>query len=213
MLNVITKLSTTKAICLCSSCDNEYTCNFYDARKSPVGHLCKPCKSIILNMSETDLTQEKLCKVFTYDEVSGELRYAIDTFQKRKEDLATYPHNQGYLSVSIGKKQYLAHRIIWIMQTGVEPKQIDHIDHNRSNNSWTNLREITSRQNQLNMGKSSSNTSGYTGVRIIPSGNYAAYIMVNRKQVSLGTYPTIEEAAEARAKANKHYGFHGNHGK
>ena len=36
--------------------------------------------------------------------------------------------------------------------------------------------------------------------------------MVNRKQISLGTYTTKEEAVFARKQAEIKYGFHVNHG-
>lgn len=54
----------------------------------------------------------------------------------------------------------------------------------------------------------STNTSGYTGIKIRhnKSGDtYVARIMVRGKQINLGTYATIEEAADARKKAEKKY--------
>jgi len=62
------------------------------------------------------------------------------------------------------------------------------------------------------MGIRKNNSSGVQGVRILPSGKFCAYIMVNRKQISLGSYETIEEAATARKDAEALYGFHENHG-
>jgi hypothetical protein len=92
------------------------------------------------------------------------------------------------------------------------PTQIDHINHIRDDNRWVNLRNVIHRANQLNTSLSSNNTSGFNGVRILPSGRYSAFIMVQRKQISLGTYDTLEEAIAARQAANSKYGFHVNHG-
>ena len=114
--------------------------------------------------------------------------------------------------MSIGGKEYLAHRVIWMMQTGEWPVQIDHIDHDRSNNRWLNMRDVGSRENQMNMRLRRNNTSGVQGVRKLPSGKYQAFIMVNRKQVGLGSYKTLDEAAAARKAADVKYGFHVNHG-
>lgn len=207
---ILEKLSKFKVKCECSQCNSIYECNLYDARKSRIGHLCKQCTHIIVNLKE--LTKENLNAIFIYDKVTGDLRHKLDTVKGISGDLATYPHSQGYLTVVIGCKEYLAHRVIWFMETGVWPEQVDHQDHNRSNNAWLNLQETTSRGNQLNMSKNRNNTSGHTGVRILPSGKYHAYIMVNRKQIPLGTYDLLDVAIKARKDAEIKYGFHVNHG-
>jgi hypothetical protein len=56
------------------------------------------------------------------------------------------------------------------------------------------------------------NSSGVNGVRILPSGKFNSHIMVQGKQISLGTYNTLEEAASARKQADQLYDFHPNHG-
>lgn len=158
------------------------------------------------------VTQADLLDVFDYNEHTGEIRRKWTTSQGDKGDLATYKHNEGYLQLTIGRKEYLAHRVIWFMKTGRWPIQVDHEDHDRTNNVWKNLREVPSRINQMNMGKKRTNTSGTTGVRVLPSGKFCAYIMVQRKQISLGSYDTLEEAVLARKSAEAQYGFHANHG-
>lgn len=205
------KLSKFKALCECAQCSSEFECNFYEARKSRVGHLCRTCKERIISL--TDFTQEDILAVFDYDEETGALTHKLDTLRSCKGDEATYPHSQGYLTVSIGGKEYLAHRVIWFMKTGCWPDQVDHEDHVRSNNRWKNLREVLGRDNQKNMSLKSSNYSGVTGVRILPSGKFNAHIMVNRKQISLGSYIQLEDAVQARKAAEHKYGFHTNHGR
>ena len=64
----------------------------------------------------------------------------------------------------------------------------------------------------MNMSKKRNNTSGHTGVRVLPSGKYYAYIMVNRKQIPLGSYDLLDVAIKARKDAEIKYGFHVNHG-
>lgn len=46
-------------------------------------------------------------------------------------------------------------------------------------------------------------TTGHKGVSLLPSGKYRAYIYFKRKQYYLGLYESVEDAAEARAKAEK----------
>ena len=205
-----TKLSKFKALCICSRCASDFECNFYEAKKSRVGHLCRPCKERLISLRNP--TQNDLLELFHYDEMTGMLTHKLDTLRSSAGDVATYPHSQGYLSVLIGGKEYLAHRVIWFMKTGQWPDQVDHEDHDRSNNRWGNLRDIAGRDNQKNMSKKRSNSSGVTGVRILPSGKFSAYITVNRKQIQLGSYPEMEKAIQARKGAELRYGFHVNHG-
>lgn len=207
---IIKKLSKFRAECICARCATTFVCSFYGARKSPIGHLCGICKNRIVSL--TSFTQQDLLNVFTYNEHTGILKHKFDTASGMQSDIVGYKHSQGYLSTSVGKKAYLLHRLIWFMKTGNWPNQIDHIDHDRSNNRWKNLREVKSRDNQLNCSKSCNNTSGVTGVRTLPSGKFCAYIMAHRKQISLGSYERIEDAISARKQAEIDYGFHSNHG-
>ena len=58
------------------------------------------------------------------------------------------PSNNGYVSIRIQGKAYLAHRLAWLITYGKMPKKdIDHIDRNRQNNRIDNLREVTASEN------------------------------------------------------------------
>ena len=209
---IIQMTSKHKADCKCAQCGHLYNCSIYDAARSKIGHLCKACKSQISGLKT--FTQNDLNKVFRYDAVTGLLTYANDSDSGKAGDVAGYPHSEGYLSVTIGRKEYLVHRVIWFMVKGYWPLQIDHQNHRRDENHWTNLIELfESKSNQRNLSiNRKNNTSGVMGVRRLPSGKYSAFITVNRKQIGLGTYPTLDEARVARKAAERRYGFHVNHG-
>ena len=65
----------------------------------------------------------------------------------------------------IKKKCLLLHRLVFILKTGEEPKlSIDHIDINKSNNQFENLRLATAKQQNHHRNKQKSNTSGFIGV-------------------------------------------------
>ena len=204
------KLTKHRAICECAQCNEDYECSIYDAAKSKVGHLCFACKTQISSL--TEITQQALLNVFEYNPNTGDLLCKNDSLSGLQGDPVGYAHSQGYLSVAVGGSEYLVHRIIWLMQTGSWPVQIDHINHDRADNRWRNLREVESRDNQLNMGLRKNNSSGVQGIRVLPSGKFHAYIMVNRKQIALGSYDDIDEAISARKQAEIRYGFHKNHG-
>ena len=48
-------------------------------------------------------------------------------------------------------------------------------------------------------------TTGIKGVSQLKNGSYRAYIFRGRKQIDLGRYPTLEEAAEARRRGEQQY--------
>jgi hypothetical protein len=112
----------------------------------------------------------------------------------------------------------LMHRIVM----GVtDPKIfVDHINGNTLDNRKENLRLCNNTENCRNSKKSVNNTSGYKGVSYVPwSGKWLrnkpwrAYIVVDRKQISLGMYKTKEEAHEAyKQAAVKYHGEFANFG-
>lgn len=212
MLQIKENIGKTKSICICSCCGKDYiVASRYDAKKSPVGDQCKVCKEYM--MTCTNLSKEKLHYMFNYSENTGDLIYAREFLRRKKGTLATFPHAAGYLSVEIGNKGYLAHRVIWLMKTGIWPNQIDHEDHNRSNNRWSNLRNVDNQANHQNESLSKNSTLGITGVCWHPPTNkYRAYIGVGHKQLHLGLFSTIDEAKNARYNANTQHNFHKNHG-
>jgi len=120
-------------------------------------------------------------------------------------------NGRGYLYVQFQKKRYLAHRLAWSFIHGYFPIAIDHINHDKLDNSIGNLREINQAGNNKNRSIFKNNTSGATGVTIFPNGKWRAAITVNKKKIHLGMFTTIEEAIEARAVAKDKYSFHENH--
>ena len=97
-------------------------------------------------------TQERLNELFTYSPVTGELwwKKPYNSMQRTDSPISN-PNSFGYLRVSVDGHRYKVHRVIWKMVTGQEPPQeLDHIDRNRSNNAWHNLRPIDRQGNCLN---------------------------------------------------------------
>lgn len=120
--------------------------------------------------------------------------------------------NYGYKRGTIAKGVIRAHLVIWTMVHGAPPCGfIDHINHDKTDNRLCNLREITKRENHLNMSRSKANTTGVTGVSFVKK-RWQAMITVNHESIYLGRFDRIEDAAEARRIAERKYGFHENHG-
>jgi len=121
----------------------------------------------------------------------------------------------GYHVGAIFRRNYLAHRVIWLIMTGDWPTdEIDHIDHNPNNNRWANLRAVTHQENCLNQRMRSTNTSGVSGVFYdATKGKWIAHIHADGRAKNLGPFSNIADAAEARSAAEKLYGYHFNHGR
>jgi len=122
-------------------------------------------------------------------------------------------NSDGYLQVSIGGKSYKLHRLAFLYIHGVMPEYVDHMNHDRENNMWSNLRATTSAGNSKNMSMSKGNTSGTTGVSQRSNGKWRAYITVDYKKLYLGTFINKENAVKARQDAEVLHNYHENHGK
>ncbi|EOV3349167.1 HNH endonuclease [Edwardsiella piscicida] len=164
-------------------------------------------------MDETN----KFSDVFLYDPHTGILKWKKDTGKKRMVGkIAGHQDTKGYLAVGCFDKDHRVHRIAWEMSHGKIPDgmQVDHINGIKSDNRLSNLRLVYHQENQRNMAIPKSNNSGVLGVSWdARSGKWRAKIMINRKTVHLGRFPSIELAAKARKEAEIRYGFHENHGR
>lgn len=120
---------------------------------------------------------------------------------------AGYFNNLGYVILKLGKKSYRAHRVAWLLTHGEWPSdEIDHIDRNGYNNAISNLRIANSYQNRFNKGCRVDNVSGVKGVRVIKNGfRFHANIMAYGRSMFLGSFKTLDEAANAYAEASKKY--------
>ncbi|TET76524.1 MAG: HNH endonuclease [Candidatus Heimdallarchaeota archaeon] len=158
------------------------------------------------------ITTEKLKNLLTYCPYNGTFFWR----ESRKDsNEAGHIEKKGYRVIIIKGKKYKAHRLAWLYIYGQFPsKQIDHINHNRLDNSIENLRSVTNKENQKNATKRKDNKSGVTGVhRFNQSNKWRASIYVDGTLISLGLYCYFNEAVSARKNAEVLYGFHENHGK
>ena len=126
----------------------------------------------------------------------------------------SYKNPKGYCGGKIFNQFLLAHRVIWAMHYGEWPGgQIDHKNHDRTDNRISNLRVVTNQGNGKNRSLQKNNTSGFTGVQWIKSsGKWDARITVDGVQKFLGSFVKKQDAITARQAANKKYKYHTNHG-
>lgn len=123
-------------------------------------------------------------------------------------------NGNGYMYIGILGRRYKAHRLAWMYVYGDWPKDnIDHINHVRTDNRITNIREATKQDNQKNQSLYKTNTSGVSGVSWDKSkGRWVSYIKADRATIRLGRHKQFFEAVCSRKSAENKYGFHPNHG-
>lgn len=87
----------------------------------------------------------------------------------------------GYYRMKFDGKFYRTHRIIFFMNTGIDPAQhvVDHIDGNRLNNNPDNLRSCTVAENLWNAQGKLKLDGLPKGIRKLPGGGYRASFMVH----------------------------------
>jgi hypothetical protein len=122
--------------------------------------------------------------------------------------------NRGYKRGAIDGKNYQAHRVAWALFYNEWPDgQIDHIDHDKTNNKISNLRIVSNVENHRNRPITKRNKSGTHGVRWSERDKkWYATIGVNLKQKYIGIFDNLDAAIEARKLAEKQFEFHENHG-
>lgn len=112
-----------------------------------------------------------------------------------------------YHQISIGNEYFQAHALAWLYMTGEWPdKEVDHINLDKQDNRWVNLRLATRSQNARNCSTYRTNTSGYKGVCFAKdTQKWQVQIRTPEGRKYLGQYHTIEEAAAVYQEAAKIY--------
>ena len=139
-----------------------------------------------MSQQEKIMNQSQVHKLFLYNPTTGKLTQNLP-HGKEVGCLTT----AGYRVVTIQRKQYQISRIIWMWMTGEFPTDtIDHKDRVRDNNVWTNLRNATLYEQNMNRSA--------VGVRQLASGNFEASIQHRGTREYLGcAFPTYELAKVA----------------
>lgn len=164
------------------------------------------------------LSQDRLKFLLHYDEASGQFTWIGRSgpgCNRRVGDKAGSPNSDGYIQIGIDGVLHKAHRLAFLWMTGEFPKKfVDHINGDRFDNRWMNLRPATVSENKFNSRLGSNNKSGVKGVTWYPpSQKWRANIAYNKRYVHLGTFETKELAIEFRQLAAELvHGEYVNHG-
>jgi len=146
---------------------------------------------------KVELTQSELKSILDYDPTTGIFTW-IDvpknTYLIGKQAGAIHKH--GYPCITIKGSKFMAHRLAFLWMQGQFPKEyVDHIDGNRSNNKWSNLRTATMRENGQNQ---AIHRMGHKpGTHLLKKKlvkPWESYIELRGKRVHIARFQTEDEA-------------------
>jgi hypothetical protein len=159
---------------------------------------------------ESELTAAKLRSVLDYEPDTGIFRWKVKRIGRGKSnvgDIAGTSAPKGNRKVGLFRQRYEESRLAFLWMTGKwPPNLVDHINSDRSDNRWSNLRPANHSQNGANAkGRS---LTGFKGVTIDRRrGRFKSQIKVNYQMINLGSFDTAEQAHAAYLVAAKsHFG-------
>lgn len=149
------------------------------------------------------LTQARLKTIFHYSPETGLFTRAVKTGPNGAIGDVAKSNRRGRVVIRIDGLNYFGHRLAWLYMTGDWPAiDVDHRDRDPANNVWSNLRDVSGKQNAENSVEQRNNTSGHRGVSWhLPTKKWQAFIKHHQRQVHLGLFATREDAVEFRRLA------------
>ena len=171
-----------------------------------VNRVCDNYITASRNLGSDMMTKDRILEVLKYTPETGVFVWKISTGKAIAGRVAGQETKHGYVRITIDRRAYMAHRLVWACEHGSIPSfSIDHIDGNKKNNRIENLRQDPYKQNSQNIRTPGvRNTSGFLGVVLDKkSGKWRAFLRTNKKTKALGRFATPEQASEAYLSAKR----------
>jgi len=160
------------------------------------------------------INQKRLKELLHYNRYTGVFTWLVNSGPAKSGSISGSEDSGGYLQIGVDGNRYRAHRLAFLYTTGMWPDgEVDHVNHNKSDNRISNLRITSHKENGKNQKRPFDNKSGHIGVSwVTRNEKWLSQIRVNNKAIHLGYYDNIDFAVAARIQAEIEYGFHRNHG-
>jgi len=143
----------------------------------------------------TELTQARAKELLNYDAETGEFTRAKSIKGYKAGVKCGNITRNGYIEITVSRKRTLAHRLAFFWMTGAwPPNDVDHINGDRTDNRWANLRLATRTQNMWNLAPRNKGTHKH-------GDRWRAQIKTNGVKRHIGMFDTEAEAQAAYCKA------------
>jgi len=155
------------------------------------------------------ITQNRLKQILHYSPDTGVFTFKKNISRKIKAgDVAGTIKHHGYVGIGCDRITYWAHRLAFLYMVGYFPENmVDHINTDKSDNRWDNLREVSHVCNLRNTGNQINTKSGVKGVikKKQPGRRDRWYIQIgfNKEAHYLGSSACLLEAACHRLAAEQ----------
>src|ERR1019366_2534525 len=107
------------------------------------------------------ITQQRLLELLHYEPSNGQFTWKVHRHRCRPGAIAGCREDLGYIRIGVDGCYYRAHRLAFLYMTGQFSKgEVDHMNLDKSDNRWANLRAATRSENMGNQKRPSHNTSG-----------------------------------------------------
>lgn len=140
------------------------------------------------------LDQQTLKSLLTYCPDTGEFRRLYAARGRQKVGTV---HKSGHVCVRVAGRRYLAHRLAFLYMEGAMPAMVDHINGDRADNRWCNLRAATPTMNSENRRRPQGRNPLLGAYWYARKGKWAAAVKVAGKSIHLGYFDTVEAAHAA----------------
>lgn len=146
----------------------------------------------------SNLTVIRLKQLLHYSPETGKFTWRVGRHCVAAGAVAGSPDHAGYIKIKVDGRLYHASRLAWLYTRGRWPEgEIDHKDVNNTNNSETNLRDVTPTVNRQNQkAPKRTNKLGVQGV-YLHRGRYRAQVRLLGRVVYSKVFGTAEEASSA----------------
>lgn len=150
------------------------------------------------------ITQNRLRELAHYCPETGQFTHLQSKGRKKAGMPAGSLRRDGYVYAMFDGHRAMAHQFAWLYVTGEWPTQeIDHMDGNKANNAFANLRQVSRRANTENKRTAKrTSTTGLLGV-VRHRDKFVAKIVHAGKRTHLGVFETPEDAHEAYVQAKR----------
>ena len=167
------------------------------------------------------ITHEQLRALLDYSPEAGSFLWKVDRrmgrtgkgflISKAGDVAGGVCKDRGYRQIVVMARHYLEHRLAFFWMTGGWPTgEIDHINGDRQDNRWGNLRDVPQAINKQNLRRARSDSrTGVQGVQFNKrKQQYVARVTTNGKCKSLAYFATSGQAHQAyvRNKRADHAG-------